>query len=519
MLDRTLYLIAGIDGKLIASCPDTDKMWVRQLGYSLCLSFIVVFGVSVYSLGYIIPELWLRIPVALVIALTLFLFDRALFQSDWFTQTAAQDAGAAVQSEAEAGRSLLRFGRIAVRLTISLILASVIASFLELAMFSSTITERIEANRVVANKPLFEKLATFEAGLNAEIEQQSASLTALEQSLQATFAQSTNNAAAIAGLDAIDEQIKALAVREDALLGELKQLEPAMRKAASEMNAEEFGQRLDAESSMRPGFGPRYEFARRQKELIERQIAARTAELAHTRSKQDDLKTARSQLVDQETRQRAAERARLDDERGRIQAQIVATQSSLQQLQASRQPRVDAYWQKLRTEFQYREAGSASDPLTRMAAFEQLKQDPQQGATITMVSWMTRLFIIFLEVVPVVAKIFFSPPSVYAFKIQAHVARGCRRAEAADNNEVIELREDTAPSIVPAHVTGLDAALRGLTALQTGRLYEPERRIEDRRKQMPLTALRGTGKKSVPIPRQTRPVRSSPRPASTLLPV
>ena len=58
-----------------------------------------------------------------------------------------------------------------------------------------------------------------------------------------------------------------------------------------------------------------------------------------------------------------------------------------------------------------------------MTAYQQLKNDPTDGATITLFSWMTKLLVIFLEIVPVVAKIFFSPPSVYAARVQANVAR------------------------------------------------------------------------------------------------
>ena len=47
-----------------------------------------------------------------------------------------------------------------------------------------------------------------------------------------------------------------------------------------------------------------------------------------------------------------------------------------------------------------------------MTAYQELKNDPKDGATITLFSWMTKFLVIFLEIVPVVAKMFFSPPSV-----------------------------------------------------------------------------------------------------------
>lgn len=515
MLDRFLNFVAGVDGRLMANCPPTDRMWARQLGYSLCLSFTIVFGISLYSLGYIIPEMWLRLPVALVIALTLFLFDRALFQSDWFHQNSAPETDTTVQTEADAGRSLARFGRIAMRLSISLVLASVIAAFLELAMFSSTITERIEANRVAANQPLFEKMAAFEAGVDAAIDQQKATLDELQQALQNSYDQGEPAAATGAG-DAIDTQIRTLDAREQVVLGELAQIEPSLQAYASQMNAEEFGQRLNADSSMRAGLGPRYEYARRQKEMLEQQAALRGTELAQIQSKREALKSERSAVIEEAQRQRAEQAAKLEQKRNTLQSQIATARAELLQSQQSRQPRIDAQWRKLRTEYQYHEAQAASDPLTRMAAFQELKNDPKQGATITAVSWMTRLFIIFLEVVPVIAKIFFSPPSVYAARIQAEVARGVRRIEDGKASEVIDLRETEAPSLVPAQPAGLDVAIRELTALHASRNIEPERRVEERRKLMRRAAERGSGKKMTPA--RGRGSRAMPRVTPRLWP-
>jgi hypothetical protein len=63
-----------------------------------------------------------------------------------------------------------------------------------------------------------------------------------------------------------------------------------------------------------------------------------------------------------------------------------------------------------------------------MTAYQELKNDPKDGATIVLFSWMTKFLMIFLEIVPIVAKMFFSPPSVYAARIQATVNRGREEA-------------------------------------------------------------------------------------------
>jgi hypothetical protein len=41
-----------------------------------------VLGISFHATGYMIADPWMRGGVSLVIALTVFMFDRALYQSD-----------------------------------------------------------------------------------------------------------------------------------------------------------------------------------------------------------------------------------------------------------------------------------------------------------------------------------------------------------------------------------------------------------------------------------------------------
>src|SRR6266487_2823108 len=86
MIRNVLYHIAGVDRETLAKCPATDKLWAAHLGFSLLLSFTVVLGASFHATGYVITNVWVRGAAATVVALTVFMFDRALYQSDWFHQ-------------------------------------------------------------------------------------------------------------------------------------------------------------------------------------------------------------------------------------------------------------------------------------------------------------------------------------------------------------------------------------------------------------------------------------------------
>src|SRR3954468_11831426 len=84
---RLFCFIAGIDYRTVSDCPRTDRLWAGHLGFSLALSFSVIFGITYYSSGYVIANDMGRVAVSAVVALTIFMFDRAFFQSDWFQET------------------------------------------------------------------------------------------------------------------------------------------------------------------------------------------------------------------------------------------------------------------------------------------------------------------------------------------------------------------------------------------------------------------------------------------------
>lgn len=442
MIQRFLHFIAGVDRKTLASCPATDKMWATHLGLSLLLSFTVVFGVTFHATGYMIESVPTRLLVALVVAMTVLMFDRALCQSDWFSQGSLWSPGASVQTGAQARQSVWRFTRIAIRLSLSLGLAWVIAMFLELAIFSGTISDKIERDRVAANQPIFDKIGQFEAQLDAEGERRRDKIVELEAVMRTGFAgSSTLDPALAARSEAIEQQIKLLDRREGEVRADLKQIDESIQSYAADMVAEEFGQKLRPTNSGKAGTGPRFEFAKRQRQSFEAQRTARYAEIAQLDARRAQLRDAQGQVAAEAQAMREKERSAFLAQREALQLEINAARADLKQFDATKGERVEELRNRLYSELNYQAKTDATDPLTRIAAYQALKNDPKDGTIMTLFSWMTRFFIVFLEVVPVIAKIFFSPPSVYAAKIQAEVQRQRREIvlgdEAADNGSKI----------------------------------------------------------------------------------
>jgi hypothetical protein len=422
LLQRTLCAIAGVDRETLATCPPTDKLWATHLGFSLILSFVVVFGISYHATSYVIDNAIVRFATALVIALTVFMFDRALYQSDWFSQGFLRGNDLNAENSNARSPTLWRFLRIFVRLTISFALAWIIALFLELAIFSDTITDQIARDHVKANQAVYQKIERYERGLDEDIAARRRSLAALEERNTAnmtTLAPSLRNPAIATDQD--DVQLRALDNQEQDIRAALRETNAEIARYSEEMNAEERGQKLKPTQSGKAGIGPRYQFAKQQRDVFLEQRNEREKELGALQNRRAEILGVRANIRADELARVSKEREALEQRQQNLQTEVATARSELQERETSRSAKIDTFMKAAfaSSEFQKQK----NDPLSRMTAYQQLHNDPKDGATITLFSWMTKVLVIFLEIVPVVAKIFFSPPSVYGALIQARVAR------------------------------------------------------------------------------------------------
>jgi hypothetical protein len=429
MIQHLLWHIAGVDRATLATCPVTDKVWAAHLGFSLVLSFTVVLGISFHATGYVIADPWVRLLAAIVVALTVFMFDRALYQSDWFYQGILQRGfdPANPDDRPDRWRPLRRFFRITIRLTISFALAWIIAVFLELAIFSDTISEKVKRDHLAGNQPIFQKIEGYEAQLDREIEQRRQQLVAAEALYRRELGTAQPpEAAPPAQLDELEQQIKGLDAQEQELRGELRQLQGKITGYAEEMNAEEVGRKLNPNSSGRAGAGPRYTFAKQQRDVYTAQRAERERELRELAARREELRSTQGRIAADAAARRNQAREAVASQRGALEAQVDVARRELAALEAARLAKVAEFRSQALAASDFQKL--KDDPLSRMTAYQELKSDPKDGATITLFSWMTKFLVIFLEIVPVVAKMFFSPPSVYAARIQAMVFRGREEA-------------------------------------------------------------------------------------------
>ncbi len=422
-MQRLFWRIAGVDPVSLEDCPNTDRIWAAQLGFSLVLNFLLLFGLTFYSVGYFLPELYARSLVAFVVASVLTMFDRALFQFDWFTVALLQDAreldrrATFLQGFLTVARPLWR---LSLRLLISLAIAYTLSVFAEIAVFDSVIRERMVAENYQDNGPYRDRLANFEK----ELGEQRAVLTRKIAALEGEIDVAQRGFVSPAQQDEYDllrmnaaETRARVAALEVTLGGN----EERIRGMNEDIYAERLGLKDKPHRSGRPGCEPGsvcFDLVRTVKEIRETNAGLR---------KDVEALQARAQALDDKASDFLKQRNVSGDELIATKRKEIATlQAEVSAFDGRRAGLLSSHAEELKRDGTYRQL--RDDPMIRIRVLDELRRDPVRGPAITEMSYLIRAFIAFLELAPVLAKIFFAPPTVYSAKIRTAVAVGQNRA-------------------------------------------------------------------------------------------
>ena len=422
-MHRLFCRIAGVDPDALEDCPNTDRIWAAQLGFSLVLNFFLLFALTFYSVGYFLPELYARVLVAFVVASVLTMFDRALFQFDWFTVALMQDV-----RDPNRRTTILQgflafarpFWRLSLRLLISLAIAYTLSVFAEVAVFDSAIRERMTAENYADNQLYRDRLAKFERGLDEQRAALGKRIALLETEIDAV----QRGAGSPAEQDEYDllrmnaSQTRARIAGLEVTIGGN---EERIRGLNEDIYAERYGLKDKPHRTGRPGCEPNsvcYDMVLTVKDIRETNAGLRK-----------DIETlqARAQELDDKARDFLRQRNTTGDEViAAKRKEIAAIRAEVSAFDGQRDGLTSNYAAELRRDGTYRPL--RDDPMIRIRVLDELRQDPVRGPAITSMSHLIRAFIAFLELAPVLAKIFFAPPTVYSAKIRTAVAVGQNRA-------------------------------------------------------------------------------------------
>ena len=209
VLNRFARRVAGIDEKLIRECPKADRIWATHIGYMLAATFIILITISYLSIDYFngtkivfdidtnmmkmeegeksILSIFAGLVIAFVVASIIFMFDRAVFQSDWFVQAPygmPQDWLQLLQ------RSVEKVFRIAIRLSMSIAIAYALSTFLELRIYESQIIEVMQVNHLEKNKKIYSQIKQYAADVDKEIDKKTDERDMLREKLETMMSSS-----------------------------------------------------------------------------------------------------------------------------------------------------------------------------------------------------------------------------------------------------------------------------------------------------------------------------------------
>jgi 16S rRNA A1518/A1519 N6-dimethyltransferase RsmA/KsgA/DIM1 with predicted DNA glycosylase/AP lyase activity len=83
-------------------------------------------------------------------------------------------------------------------------------------------------------------------------------------------------------------------------------------------------------------------------------------------------------------------------------------------------------------------------PISRLMAMEKLKQEPGIGKEIAYFSIMIKALLVFFEIAPILSKLFFGPPTVYAAALQMQTKRATEQILENDGLSKSEIEEQIA---------------------------------------------------------------------------
>jgi hypothetical protein len=494
ILQKFARQVAAIDESLLNECPQADKNWANHIGYALMLTFIVVFGLVFYSLLTIdgakiiydvqtnavkmetnSHEVWSYVSfgvVAVVIALILFLFDRAFYQSDWFSHS---PYGQEMSLWKKLKTVVSKIARMSVRIGISLILAYALSTFAELKFYESELLTTMQKEHLKENEVIYTNLKTTIQNLDDEVPFLRKKETQLLKKLQniENGVVSMDDEPAIKSLLSQADKLYTIyknklndlkgnyAQENKRLIEEQKHLEGTLSHLTQEHNnaenyylAEVNGIKeivIDGKvikASGKPTEGKRAKMHKAHGEQISKKMKQVEKKLVPIKSKIKDLEMEYKQSKKELELSYAKEVDKIEQEKKEYHNQMLKNlqvnakevkkqyalqlqrvQNRLEDLTQHKDEIIEKEYQKMMQSPEY--IPFRDGPMSRVMALKKLENDPQYGEDVSLVSWIVRGFIIFLEAIPIFSKMWFGPQTLYATLLQMRLKRMTQ--EAIDN--------------------------------------------------------------------------------------
>lgn len=428
---RILWWIAGADGEVLADCPKGDQLFVSHLGIALSCAFLFVFLITAIAINVAFPNLdafaqgW-AVLFAALIGTTVFLVDRSFIISDWDWQASLRrdelaradwerpdmpsPLGPSWQSRAFA--RIRRTTAILFRLVLSVAIGYSIATFLELVIYRDEIRPQIEAQHYRDNKSIYDRIGERQNELAYEIKLARDTRDRLQ--MRAATAED-QIADTIANPPKGPSQAKVADIdrRIGVLEKEMAAEEAKARTYEENVVAELFGTKVNDGNSGIEGQGRRYQTNIELKKISETRIASIKNQLT---SASGAKREALEGIEKEQEAVAAATRSRLAGLREQAQALRTSgaeAQTKYERLIDGRSEQLAAYTADLKRSADFLPISYGIE--SQFRALRALYETYGNWAE----HWMVKALIMLLELTPIIMKIFLSPKTLYAIKLDA----------------------------------------------------------------------------------------------------
>lgn len=555
-LVKFFCVVAGIDSTDFQNLPPSDKIWITHIGVMLTFTFIVLFGITYLSFDYIgsvsgsidtatnkfvfnevernFGTWFIGVSIALVVAFIVVLFDRAIYQSDWFIQPTYGDkserntytsvliffifftflciavvlystfsSGAFVDKLIDlypvlSDQIFIRYtltslfvllvtfiialiitknlsakketiipeppfidkiSRVVIRLIISFCVAYSLSIFLELRIYETNILSEISKAHVKENKKIYEQAEEQINYLDENIQEKQKTVN---NALSVINSYTNNNDQGI--LDSLNEvdsnisdaqsnynnnilnlennrktELEPLRVDLTNYGRKINQLDNEITDFKNRRTDELWGTDFSRQEGLSgqdgdgkrakssAGFSENLEDRRKRvnKLYIDTQESIKSIQKSYDLQKKS-LANAHSERIKSLNKNKSilsnSSALNSTDREIAVDAAKKAldeAQKDLKQSQKEKETKIVEIKSEIKNnpEFSPLRAG----PIERLKTLTNLKSDTKYGDTISDFAFWIKAFVIFLEVIPIITKIFFSPPSVYATKLKIDV--------------------------------------------------------------------------------------------------
>jgi Domain of unknown function (DUF4407) len=438
---RFFCFIAGIDRAALRECPRSDRLLATHLGLALVVAFSFMFLACCFSLfptfAHDPLSTMFVIIVAFLVAVTISLVDRLFFQADWFAQA---------QRQSDKKRTWGRWLVAGVRIGLSFSVAMVVAGFIELFMFRSDIEQQIERMHRRENSTQYDKIEQRKAELDAEL------LAIRRQSEDADEALRRARDREVSVRDPNRDDAPSDFDRELA-----KEEQNLVAKSALERSVRGEILRYQRDKSLspvRPGLAPTAEYVQ-----INDNLRAASVRLGRILTEKRAIEGRIQELAKLKRDARGEKLKFFHDgaEQGRVDRD--AALAKYKEAAENRDKKLAEYTAFIMAQPAFVQIQKGL--FAQVVAYDELKQ----AWPIWWKSFWTKIFIIFIEAAPVLAKILFSPSSVYAVIVSSRVNAAVSKVDedAVDKELDIAIKERAAAGIKETDKHQLRAVLRDVS--------------------------------------------------------